>query len=167
MTGQMFYRQDESVAGEHLHYRDCGLDNIFLMNGFEVETHDGEEYLTVSDIDGLHKAIGLHIILERKAPSGKELRFLRDEMEMSQVDLGKALSVSDQSVARWEKGQTDIPGPAVFAIKVLYLFSLVPKDQRDEMLRRFLDALQSLSAADETSDSAIFSYVGGRWQDAA
>lgn len=167
MNCQAFYKPDESLAKERLHYAECGLDSIYLLNGFFKETYDGEDYVTITDMDGLHEAIGLHIILSRKAPSGKELRFLRNEMEMSQVDLANHLSISDQSVARWEKGHTEAPGPAVFAIKVLFVFSLTPDDERDTLIQRFLEAIKTLTSDDETDDSATFAFSGGEWKDAA
>lgn len=32
------------------------------MNGFTVEEHDGEKYIAVRDVDGLHNAIGHHLV---------------------------------------------------------------------------------------------------------
>jgi DNA-binding transcriptional regulator YiaG len=167
MNTRHFYRPDETLESDHLHYKECGLDNVFLLNGFTLETIDGEEFLTVSDVDGLHKAIGLHIVLSRKAPSGKEMRFLRNELDMSQSDLARVLSVSDQSVARWEKSQTDAPGPAVLALRVIYLLSLAPEKEREEILSGLLQRLKDLSDADETSDSATFTYQNDQWFDQA
>jgi len=145
MKPREFHRPCEAVKGEVSHYTDCGLDNIFLLNGFEWEEVDGERYLSVADIDGLHRAIGLHIVMDKKAPTGQEMRFLRTEMGLSQAELGKLLSVSDQSVARWEKGKTDVPGTAVFSFKVMYVVSLVPESMRTEVLDTFISALKRLS----------------------
>lgn len=167
MQPRSFHLSGEALRDDPLHYTDCGLDNIYLMNGFEVEVIDGEEFFTVKDIDGLHEAIGLHIVLEKKAPTGSEMRFLRTEMGLSQADLASKLGVSDQSVARWEKGHVDVPGTAVFAFKVLYVFSLIPEDIRSEVMERFISALDELSCGDETEDSVKLAYSGERWLDAA
>ncbi|MBZ9739795.1 MULTISPECIES: helix-turn-helix domain-containing protein [unclassified Mesorhizobium] len=165
MTIQQFYRPGEKLSKEPLHYQDCGLDNIYLSNGFSVDTVDGEEYLTVKDMDGLHRAIGLHIVLERKAPSGKELRFLRGELDMSQADLARVLGVTDQSVARWEKGQCEANGPAVLSLRMIYLLSLLPPKEREEVMNGLLQKLEQLSEQDETDDSIVLSYSGERWHD--
>ena len=167
MKQQQFHRPNEAVSAEPLHYTDCGLDSIYLLNGFTKTTHDGEEYVSVTDIDGLHRAIGIQIVMDKKAPTGREIRFLRDEMRISQSELGSRLSVSDQSVARWEKGRTDIPGTAVLSIKVVYLFSMLPEAKRDEEISRYLSALERLAEADETADKLVLSYDGGKWHDAA
>ncbi len=167
MKPQNFCLPDQALSDEVLHYTDCGLDNIYLSNGFEYECHDGEKYLTIHNLDGLHEAIGLHIVLEKKAPNGKEIRFLRTEMGLSQHELGAKLGVSDQSVARWEKGHTDIPGTAVFAFKVLYIFSLIPDEQRNDILSEFIHALDDLARSDEVGDQIRLVYTNEKWADAA
>ncbi len=167
MKQQSFCIPSQEMKENVLHYTDCGLDNIYLSNGFEVEDIDGEEYVTVQNIDGLHQAIGLHIVLEKKAPNGQELRFLRTEMGLSQLDLASKLGVSDQSVARWEKGQTDIPGTAVLSFKVLFIFSLLSEDERNAVLEEFIQALDDLARSDETGDSIRLVYTNDKWADAA
>jgi putative transcriptional regulator len=43
---------------DRYHYTECGLDNIYLLNGFDpVETPRGKG-VTIRNIDGLHRAIG-------------------------------------------------------------------------------------------------------------
>ncbi len=163
MTVQNFYRIDEDLSDEGHHYVECGLDNIYLSNGFTKEIIDGEEYLTVKDIDGLHRAIGLHIVLEKKAPTGKELRFLRSELDMTQSDLARVLSVTDQSVARWEKGQSEPNGPAVLALRLIYLLSLVPDDRKPDVMKGIVERLEKLAEKDETSDDFVLSYADDHW----
>jgi DNA-binding transcriptional regulator YiaG len=163
MNIQNFYRQGEKLSKEPLHYVECGLDNIYLRNGFTKEMLDGEEYLSVEDIDGLHKAIGLHIVLEKKAPTGKELKFLRGELDMTQSDLARVLSVTDQSVARWEKGQSEPNGPAVLALRLIYLLSLVPDDKKPEVMKGIVERFNKLAQKDETTDKFVLSYCDDHW----
>lgn len=162
---QRFYRPGEEPCKEPHHYTSSGLDNIYLLNGFTNEEEDGEKAISFADIDGLHRAIGLHIVLARKAPSGKELRFLRNEMDMSQAELARILGVTDQSVARWEKGQTEFTGAAVFALRVLYLLHLIPEPERPPLLDDLLRRLRKLAESDEISDEIVLSYCGDRWYD--
>ena len=69
------------------HYLESGLDNIYLLNGFKYIDSPRGKQVTIKDIDGLHKAIGCILIKEKKNLSGKEIRFLRHEMLMSQSTL--------------------------------------------------------------------------------
>ena len=73
---------------EKYHYAGCGLDDIYLINGFtRVATNYGDG-VTVNDVDGLHKAIGRNLAINKKELSGKELRFLRKEIDLTQAELG-------------------------------------------------------------------------------
>ena len=102
------------------HYRECGLDNIFLLNGVTRSVGPRGERIHIEDIDGLHLAIGRMLIDEKKRLNGRELRFLRHELNMTQEVLAELLFTDVQSVARWEKGKTRLPGPADRLIRLLY-----------------------------------------------
>jgi len=91
MSTDSFFLTGEDVSAKPYLYRACGLDGIYLMNGYTVETHDGEEHVAVSDIDGLHKAIGRHLVTFRKALSPKEIRFLRNTLDLTQAELAQRL----------------------------------------------------------------------------
>lgn len=161
MKPRQFCLPTKAMKDEVLHYTDCGLDNIYLSNGFERESHEGEDYISIHNMDGLH------IVLEKTAPNGGEVRFLRTEMGLSQQELGAKLGVSDQSVARWEKGHTDIPGTAIFSFKVLYIFSITPEDERNVILEEFIEALDDLARLNEIGDSIRLVYTNEKWADAA
>ena len=108
------------MAKKLFHYRLSGLDGIYLADGFEVVTSHRGQGITFHDIDGLHRAIGRHLVASRKRLSGKELRFLRRDMNLTQVDLGRMMDVSGQQVARWEKGQSNLPGAADTMMRLVY-----------------------------------------------
>jgi DNA-binding transcriptional regulator YiaG len=103
------------------HYTLCGLDDIYLVSGYELTTTPYGEGVVVHNMDGLHQAIGEHLAESKKELSPKELRFLRHEMDLTQAELGDLLRVADQTVARWEKGETVIPGPADMMVRAFYL----------------------------------------------
>ncbi|HEX4839910.1 MAG TPA: helix-turn-helix domain-containing protein [Rhabdochlamydiaceae bacterium] len=89
------------------HYTECGLNNIYLLNGYKfIQTSRGKA-VSIKDIDGLHKAIGLFLATAKKDLSGDEIRFLRHELLLSQLTLARLLGVSEQAVHRWEKGKVD------------------------------------------------------------
>ena len=108
------------MANDTYQYRECGLDNVYLLNGFTVRETKYGKTVTIHDMDGLHRAIGMYLIQERKTLNGSEVRFLRHELGLSQKTLGDLLNRSDQSIARWEKGQYSIDGPADRLLRLLY-----------------------------------------------
>lgn len=86
------------------HYKDCGLDNIWLVNGYT--TIDDEEFgacVSITDTRGLHKAIAHDLVFNKPSLTGKEFRFLRKELDLSQKALSDLLGNDEQAVARWEK----------------------------------------------------------------
>lgn len=144
-----FFLRGESVSdSEPYEYRGCGLEGVFLLNGYETHYHDGERHVIIKDIDGLHIAIGRHLVLHRKALSPKEIRFLRRTMKLSQAELAARLSKTSQSVARWEKGISDIPGPAEKLLRVMLLAHCLIHESDLETIRQLL--VEGLTELDRT-----------------
>ncbi len=98
------------------HYTECGLPNVYLVNG--------RPSLLIEDIDGLHSAIGKLLVQKPGALEGDEIRFLRTEMGLSQADLGTRLGVSKRSVLRWEKNQGRVSRKSDLSLRALYLHFL-------------------------------------------
>lgn len=92
-----------------IHYTPCGLDNIYLLNGYTKLEFDGEAATSIHDIEGLHNVIGTAICNLRRPLKGAEFRFLRIELDMSQKAVGVLFNKSDQAVAKWEKGEIALP----------------------------------------------------------
>lgn len=120
MRPNAWRHKDEQVK-DPLHYTECGLDDVYLMSGYEIQDTPYGEGLTIKNLDQLHKAIGCYLASQKKALSGKELRFLRTHMKLTQSDLGKLVGLSSQQVARWEKGEFDISSPAERLVRALYI----------------------------------------------
>jgi putative transcriptional regulator len=105
-------------------YNGCGLDNVWLKNGFEVHKSGQDTGLSIHNLDGLHRAIALTIIHSPHPITGQEFRFIRIELDLSQKFLGNLMDKSDQSIAKWEKGEQAIPRLADKAIRDLYSESI-------------------------------------------
>lgn len=104
------------------HYTECGLSHVYLLNGHHEESSDYGVVTSISNIAGLHDAIGKTIVSKTTEPlSGDEVRFLRKEIDLSQKNLGALLGVEDQTVARWEKGTVMIPRAADILLRGLYM----------------------------------------------
>lgn len=85
------------------HYTECGLKNIWLVNGYhQLDTPYGRA-TSIEDLAGLHSVI-VDILVNRKPTlTGAEFRFLRKELGLSQARLADLLGNNSQSVAVWEK----------------------------------------------------------------
>ncbi|SDY38666.1 DNA-binding transcriptional regulator [Nitrosomonas sp. Nm58] len=103
-----------------LHYTSCGLQNIWLRNGYTtVKTAYGEA-TSIHDLDGLHKAIGLYLVNNKPRLTGAELRFLRKELDLSQSHLATMLGVSEPSIRGWENNRSKVSAPAEKILRAMY-----------------------------------------------
>ncbi len=127
------------MSTSEYHYTESGLDSVYLVNGYELVEGKNGASLIIQDIDGLHNAIGRLLVTEQKRLSGKDIRFLRTELLLSQAVLAQLLQVDEQTVARWEKGKTKIPGTADATLRLLYLEHIGGNEKISDLLRRIAD----------------------------
>ena len=131
------------------HYIECGLSNIRLVNGFEiVETSHGKG-VTIYDQEGLHEAIAMELCESESPLSGREFRFLRVQLNMSQKTLGKILNVSDQTVANWEKETHELPRSTDLIMRALFRESRNVESNVQETIRK-------INEIDRRIDELIF-----------
>jgi DNA-binding transcriptional regulator YiaG len=88
---------------KYLQYTACGLDNVWLANGYKVKTTRHGDAVAVNDVDGLHKLIAQTLIDKPGRLTGKEFRFLRTQLGLSQEALGVVLDFSENAVSLWER----------------------------------------------------------------
>jgi DNA-binding transcriptional regulator YiaG len=130
---------------EKYHYRESGLDNVWLVGGFRIE-HDEEygELLFIEDVPALHGAIA-RALLDKKSPlTGAEFRFLRKFCELSQGDTAGVIQSNEQSVAKWEKARDKPVGnrPA----EVLFRIFAARVVGGDDLLLSFIRTLNEIRA---------------------
>ncbi|MDD5394390.1 MAG: helix-turn-helix domain-containing protein [Thiothrix sp.] len=105
---------------DFFHYQSCGLDNVWLRNGFESQQTPYGEATAIADVKGLHKTIGLFITDNEPLLSGVEIRFLRKELDLSQTMLAEVVGVSEPTIRNWETGRQPVTAPADRFIRLLY-----------------------------------------------
>ena len=146
------------MTTESYQYQACGLDHIYLLNGFTFSETEYGRAMSIQNMDGLHRVIGMHLATKKRALTGAELRFLRIELGLSQPTLGKLLGKTDQTVVRWEKGQSRIDGPAERLVRLLYT-------QQAGGNQDVRGALQRLVSVDELVDQdACFEETQEGWR---
>lgn len=88
------------------HYTACGLDNVWLANGYQIKTTRHGQAVAVHDLDGLHKLLAATLVDKPGRLTGKEFRFLRTQLGLSQEALGSMLDFSENAVSLWERKDT-------------------------------------------------------------
>ena len=162
---ETFYLNSEDVRNEPVLYRACGLDEIYLLNGYELAEHDGDQHMSVTKMEELHQAIGRHLVTHRKGLAPKEIRFLRNTMDLTQAELAAKLGNNAQSVARWEKGECEVPGASEKLLRVVFLASLLNEAEMSA-LKEFLNSnLSALDELDETTTAQGRFQLGDIWHE--
>jgi len=114
-------------------YTESGLGNVFI-EGVDFVTDDaGEECITIPNINGLHRAIASGIIRQRSGMTGREMRFLRTEIGLTQAELAIIVHREALAISRWERGEVPIDSNAealirLFAAQRLELDAIDVKD---------------------------------------
>lgn len=73
-------------------YADCGLDWVWLENGFERHVTDQGQGTPIDRGDEPHRAIASVLVLRRGMLRGQEVRFLRAIAQLSPCELGAVLA---------------------------------------------------------------------------
>lgn len=145
---------------EIYHYTGCGLDDVFLASGYELEKTPYGSGVRIKNLDNLHAQIGLYLIKCRKTLNGKEVRFLRHQMDLTQSELARFFGCNVQQVARYEKDQGKLSGPADRILRILF-------EEHAEQVGSVRDLLTSLDEMDDSYDQMVFASVDGEWKHAA
>ena len=136
------------------HYTGCGLDYIYLLNGFERHDTAYGQGVSLGDIDVLHDVIALDIIARPQKIRGQELRFIRTMLDLSQDGLAAFLGVDRATIADWEKerGQA-IDAGADRALRFFYAL----KVEKHDLATKLIDLMNHIDdlkfEADYVADS--------------
>ena len=136
------------MSDNTLHYTDCGLDYVYLANGFTWHETEYGPGVSIDDMDGLHQAIARHVVLSETRLRGQEVRFLRAMLDLSQEDLARPLGATRVTVARWEgEPDTPIPKPSDRLLRLVYARRHDPEIVGD--IADLLEGMEEARAKDE------------------
>lgn len=155
---------EKTIKEKGYHYVECGLDNIFLLNGVEIiKTETGEE-IFIHDINGLHKTIGKILVSKPGLLTGKEIRFIRHILDLTQTRLANILGCDYQTILRWEKDKGLISKAADFIIKTLFI-AYVSSETGDRNLYEKINEIADLDAREAHELSSMkFEEVAHQWR---
>ena len=120
---------------KHFHYTACGLDNVWLANGYKVKATRHGNAVAVDDVDGLHRLIAQTLIDKPGRLTGQEFRFLRVQLGLSQQALAELLDFSENAVSLWERKDT-VPATCDQWIRISVLAKLEGKTRLADAIAR-------------------------------
>jgi len=98
-------------------YDACGIDNVVLKGLPLVTDDEGEEVITIPNINLLHRVLTAQVASKETGLQPKELRFLRTQMELTQAQLAELVGRDVQTIGRWERGEHPIDKSAEIVIR--------------------------------------------------
>ena len=143
------------------HYIECGLGNVWLLGVDVFECLNSickDEGVIITQLDQLHDAIACNVASQEQKLLPKEIRFLRTYLGFSGVDFAKYISVSPETVSRWENGNLKISETSERFLRVLVLAKKGPFRNYDE-LGRFANQERT------TSKKTTFKLIQSHWKE--
>lgn len=100
---------ERSVKPEHV--EDLGGVAVKVLDAVVLQRCScGEEMIGIPDLEGLARAAAIARALNPARLSGKEVRFIRRALDMTQKEFAEKMDLSPEHVSRWENDKN--PGGA-------------------------------------------------------
>lgn len=144
------------------HYTLCGLDNVWLLNGYTLHETEFGDGVSFDDPEGLDKEIARHLIEYKPVLDGKEFRFLRKHLGLSQKRLSDFFGNDEQSVAIWEKNNK-VPAWADRMMRAL----VTQFHGENPNLMDLIDRINHMDAEYGTGKIELDKEKAGTWMSAA
>jgi DNA-binding transcriptional regulator YiaG len=137
---------ENQICGDQpYHYRECGLDNVYIYGGFEEKHSPYGVSVAIHDLAGLHQCIA-QCLIEKPSPlTGAEFRFLRTELDLSQSTMGRLCGREERSVRYWESREDAVDDAANQIIRFVYSQRVNPSANYEELSKH----IQLLQNADK------------------
>jgi putative transcriptional regulator len=107
---------------ENHKYTACGLDYVTLVN-VEVRRCQscGEWEVVIPKMEQLHRVLAQTVAQAKSRLQGSEIRFLRKYLGYSGAEAASALSVTPETMSRWENDKVPISQSAERFLRLMVL----------------------------------------------
>jgi putative transcriptional regulator len=102
-----------------LKYKESGIRNVWLQNGYTVKKTPHGKAVAIQDVEGLNRLLA-KMIAQKVRLTGAEFRFLRKELDLSQAALARMFGCDAQTIALWEKNKVRLPRLADRMMRLIY-----------------------------------------------
>ncbi len=136
--------QEMACSSETYHYKECGLNNVFVEN-VEVCRCDScdENIACIQRLPELNSAIGEALLRKASLLNGKEIRFLRKNIGLKAVELQKYLGVNNATISRWEQTKQKISPGHDRLLRLVYAhFKGIPHDTITSLVKDWFSQIK-------------------------
>src|SRR6266852_2141205 len=118
--------------GRH-QYRECGLDNVWLVNWETYVCPGCDMRLPVlPDVEKITATIVDALVRQEARLDGDAILFFRKGMQLTAVALAHILGVNRVEISRWENNKVDIDPYLDFKLRLEAIERLLPSDQQHD-----------------------------------
>lgn len=131
---------------DHL-YVECGLPNV-VVRDMEVRVcvECGTKSLVIERATELTRTIAMAIVGKHSRLTGAEVRYLRKSLGWSGVDFARHMSVTPETVSRWENGHDLISGTADRLLRLMVVvYEKRAEDYSLETLTEISDTQENMA----------------------
>lgn len=138
MSGKIYLSvPGRKPAPKAYRYSECGLDNVYLVNGFTYHDTPYGPGVSFHNIPGLHAALTRALVCKKGPLEPQEFRFLRNRLKLTQAEFAHMIRSTRQNIGRWERGTTDdIPGPADVCARICATAGVRTRDELAAVLNK-------------------------------
>ena len=135
----------EIIRDRSYHYRECGLDNVYLYGIIQYRCPEcGEEAPEIPELKGLHLLIAKELVCKGELMEGTEIRFLRKELRLKSKEMAELLSVTPETYSRWENSREIISEGSDSQLRYLYILNA--EDKTGKILHEGIRFARSLAS---------------------
>ena len=117
------------------HYRESGLDNVYLRDIATYRCACGERLVQIPAVERVHDAIAAELLAKPSLLTGSEFRFLRKWVGLTAPELASALGIKTRiTISRWENDKAPLTAAADHAMRLL-----VMRMKEDALNRRLFE----------------------------
>lgn len=139
------------------HFTDGDLTNIWLANGYTQHKTPYGRAVSIHDLDGLIRVVCLTLANKQHKLTGREFRYLRQNLLLSQGSVASLFGCSEQTVSLWER-HGKVP---LWADKLLRMI-FISRVQGDTTVK---DAIDRLNFVDRiVNEKIVFHETGDGWE---
>ncbi|SPD74425.1 Transcriptional regulator, XRE family [uncultured Desulfobacterium sp.] len=141
------------------HYKECGLDNVYLR-GIEIHRCScGEEIVSIPAVTKLHSLIGQILLKKRSILDGKEIKFLRKNLGLTGKKFAEFIGTDNATVSRWENETQSISKAHDRLIRLVYsTIKGIPQEEIKSVIQQDFAAI-----SDEKIEPQPFSIPCEQW----
>ena len=122
------------------HYVECGLPNVWLLNGYDIVESPYGEGVSIRDLDGLHRCLARCLCDKPTSLTGAEFRYLRRELDFSQTTMGELLGIDARQIRNVERPAAPVRELYDRLIRHMYMSTIDPRNS----FLALVDRLKSL-----------------------